>query len=163
MTSSEGSESSVVSALFWQFYIKQQWVIELCLVFQTDSQKLFISFLLHGKIISQGECQSFLHFFWWNRGAEGEKKMEGGFRDATLETWNRQSHCLIRLSIQLTLLHRTKAQINPIWWLEGDSKALGAAHMQIYPEPVHTWDTVQWSSGSGRYNVSALCWATAPI
>lgn len=76
MTSSEGSESTVVSVLFWQFRIKQQCVIELCLVFQTDSQKLFISFLLHGKIISQGECQSFLQYFFFlvkQRGWMGEK------------------------------------------------------------------------------------------
>lgn len=72
---------------------------------QTDSQKLFISSLLHGKWISQGGCQSFLQCFWWSAEAGGVEGWRMAFRDATPETWCTQSHCLIGLSIQLTLLY----------------------------------------------------------
>lgn len=170
MTSSEGSESTVVSVLFWQFCIKQQCVIELCLVFQTDSQKLFISFLLLGKIISQGVCQSFLQYiyifvFFLVKQRGWRKKMERGFRDATLETWNRQSHCLIRLSIQLTLLHHQDQSSNQLNMLAGGGQqSIGCSpHANISRTGAHMGYSAVVDFLFPCYNLPALCWATAPI
>lgn len=105
---------------------------------QTESQKLFISSLLHGESISQGGCQSFLLFFQWSR------KM--AFRDATPETGCTQSHCLINLSIQLTLLYhwgRGSNQFNMMAsgrWLHSGCRP----HTNTPNTGLDTWDTVHW-------------------
>lgn len=76
-------------------------------MFQTDSWKLFITSLLHGKKNIPGRMSKlFAVFFWWSSEAGGDEGWKMAFRDATPETWCTQSHCLIRLSIQLALLYR---------------------------------------------------------
>ena len=121
---------------------------------QTDSQKLFISSLLHGKWISQGGCQSFLQCFWWSAEAGGDEGWGMAFRDATPETWCTQSHCLIRLSIQLTLLYHRGQGSNQFNMVAG-----GGTATQQWVQP--TYEHMQhWSRHMGHNTVRDFIFPT---
>lgn len=113
---------------------------------QTESQNLFISSLLHGKRISQGRCQSFLQCFWWSVEAGADEGWRKAFRDATPETWCTQSHCLIRLSIQLTLLYHQGQGSNQFNMVAGGGQLRSgrSPHTNTPNIGLDTWDTVQW-------------------
>lgn len=121
------------------------------------SQKLFISSLLHGKIISQGRCQGFLQ--WFCEAARQEMK-DGGW-PLEIQPQRQEAHRAIVSSglvfSALCSITKAKAQINSIWWL--------AETATQWVQPTFKY-TQHWSRHMGystvfpRCNVTALCCAT---
>lgn len=131
----------------WQLCIKQQYVIEFWLeCFRLTLKRFSLVPYCMGKEYPRVDGEAFCNVFWWSGEEGGDEGWRMAFRDATPETWCTQSHCLIRLSIQLTLLYRQGQGSNQFNMVAGG----GTATQWVQP----TYNYIQhWSRHMGYSTV----------
>lgn len=144
MTSYEGLEKHrwvLVLSNSWQLCIKQQYIIEFWLIcFRLTLESFSLVPYCMGKEYPRVDVKAFCNVL---REAGGDEGWRMAFRDATPETWCTQSHCLIRLSIQLTLLYH-QGQGSNQFNMEGEPRSGCSPHTNTSNTGLDTWDTEQW-------------------
>lgn len=110
------------------------------LCFRLKSQKLFIISLLHEKRMSPGTCQTSLQVKWW-------RKRRWRMERCIPETGCTQSHCLIKLSMQSTLLNRQGQGSNQFNMVAGRGQLLSGCSPNTNKSKsgLDTWDAAQFN------------------
>lgn len=150
MTSYEGSEKAALLVFVfsnsWQLWIKQQFIIEFWLICYRLTLKSFplVPYCVR-KAYPRVDIKAFLLFFRWSSGAGGDEGWRMAFRDATPETGCTQSHCLISLSIQLTLLYHRGQGSNQFNMVAGGGRLHSGCspHTNTPNSGLDTWDTAE--------------------